>query len=107
MENINELKSRGERYITLAKYSGIFIGIGAALLFIVALGEIIASGYPGSSLEALFAGRLDSDASYVVGLLGDIVGSVLFWLGIAFKVNEDKGLMMLGIAMTYENTLSK
>ena len=107
MENIDKLKYRGERYVTLAKYSGRMIGIGLALLVVVAIGEIAASGFPCSSLLALFGGYLDRDFSYVIGLLGDIVGSVLFWLGIAFKVNEDKGLMMLGIAKTYENTLNK
>ena len=107
MDTINTLKTRGERYVRLAKHSAKMIGIGIALLVIVAIGEIAASGFPCSSLIALLDGRLDRDISYAIGLLGDIVGVVLFWLGIAFKLNEDKGLMMLGIAMTYENTLNK
>ena len=107
MDTINMLKVRGKRYVTLANYGFILLGIGLALLVVVALGEILASGYPGSSLSALFAGNLDRDFSYVLGLLGDIVGCFLVCLGITFLANKDKGLMMLGIAMTYENTLNK
>ena len=101
MHPINILYTRGQQYVERAKHAKTLILIGIALLVVVALGEIIASGYPGSSLAALFAGRLDSDISYVLGLLGDVAGIICLPLGIALKAGEDKGLMMMGIAMTY------
>ena len=101
MDTIDTLYSRGNKYVERAEHSLKLIVIGLVLIVVVLLGELLASGFPLSSVVALFGGYLGNHFSYTLGLIGYVVGSILFWLGIYFKASEDKGLMMIGIAMTY------
>lgn len=101
MNTINTLYSWGNKYIERAEHSLKLIVIGLVLIGAVILRELAASGFPLSSVVALFGGYLSRHFSYALGLIGYIVGSVLFWLGIYLKASEDKGLMMVGIAMAY------